>query len=161
MKRNNKIISGTIVASLVTMVTLMAGNGEVNEGGNGEVSLTESCFTSTKHLDQCLEKLYPKINVDNVAFVSLIKEVLKVTRTKGDGKVISDDLNLTNQKRFIIYANISEVKKPVSINIPKAKIIQNEKTLIVDIDTKDIKDKIIIQNSKKENLIEYTVIENK
>jgi len=156
MKRSNRIISGTIVASLITIVTLMAGNGEVN-GGNGEVSLTESCFTSTKYLDQCLEKLYPTINVDNVSFVSLINEVLKVTKDRGDGKVISDDLNLTNQERFIIHANISEVKKPVSVNIPNAKITQTQERLILDIDVKDINDKVIVKNSENKVLIEYSI----
>jgi glutamate synthase domain-containing protein 1 len=160
MKKNNKIILGTILFSFLTIVTLIAGNGEVQrDKGNGEVTLAESCFSTTENLDKCIKKLYPKVNVDNIAFKPIMDKILKVVKNRGDGLVIFEDINLTNQERFVIHANISEAKKPVSINIPTAKTTQTKTSLIIDIDTKDIKDKVIVTNKDNEVLIEYTVID--
>ena len=159
MKKNNKLILGIILLSFLTIVTLMAGNGEVQrDKGNGEVTLTESCFSSTEDLDRCLKKLYPKVDLKKIALKSIIDKILKVVKNRGEGTIVYEDINLTNQDRFIIYANISEAKKPVSINIPTAKVTQTKTKLIVDIDTKDIKDKVIVTNKDNKVLIEYTIV---
>lgn len=158
MKKHNGTFSRIILIVLITIVTLMAGNGEVVGDGNGEVTLTNNCFTSIKDLDRCLKQLYPKIDTNNIAF-SQIKEALKRATDRGtNGSIETGNINLANKERLVIYAkDISEAKKPLSINIPNAKMTQTQERLIIDINTNDIKDKVIVKNSEQEVLIKYTI----
>ena len=159
MKKKNRIVIGAILLSFTTIVTLIAGdsNGEVARG-NGEVILTDSCFKNEQSVTKCIKNLHPKIDLDSVVIANTLIKVLKaVTGGRGTLHTIEDEITLKNQKRFIIYADISEAKKPVTVNIANAVVSQNQTRLTVDIETKDIKDEILIKNSEGETLIHYTV----
>lgn len=159
MKRKNRVISRVIFFSVMTMVTLLAENGEVVGGdNNGEVILEESCFKNKNSAEKCLEKIYPKISLDKITIYRYLDKALKVlTGGRGNSYTVDENITLSDQERFIIYADISEAKKPISTNILQAKVTQTQTHLIVDIATKDINNSVIIRNKDNEILIKYNV----
>ena len=161
MKKRNQIVILPILLSIITIVTLMA---EDNDGippkNNGEVEFTDNCFKSTESAEKCIKNIYPNIDLDAVLVANTFieKAINTITGSRGGSNTFKQDINLTQQKHLIIYADISKVKKPITVNISNAILTQNQTRLSIKMDIEDIKDKIILRNRENKILVEYKII---
>jgi len=162
MKKKTKFIGASILLILIFTISSIAvdngGNGEVesSKGGNGEV-LHHSFAESKKRVEEVLEKIYGNKNF----MVRVVNNALKAVGARGeDSYVPQRDINISNQDRFIIHVDISRAKRPISCNIQTSIIEQDANFVTLDIDVKDIGDKVMLYNRDNELLLEYKVNKN-
>ena len=161
MKKKIKFIGASILFIIILTISSIAvdngGNGEVesSKGGNGEV-LHHSFAEGKEKVKKAFEKIYGKKDF----IVRIINKALKAVGARdGDSYAPTKDVNISIQdERFVIHANISRAKRPISCNIPTAIIVQDDNFVTLDIEVKDIGDKVMLYNQDNQLLLEYYVI---
>ena len=154
MKKKTRFIWGsTVLIVMITISTIATDNIEPIKGGNGEV-LHHSFAESKQKVEKVLEAIYGEKDF----VIRLVTKALKAVGARGeDSYAPVRDINISNTDRFIIHADISRAKKPVNCSIPTAIIEQDANFVTLDIDVKDIGDKVILYNRDNQLLLEYKI----
>jgi len=127
-------------------------NGDDGKGGNPEV--LNHCFTLKKsEKNLCFDKFFPgEINL-------LIHPSYGVpVMLAGRGESIEKrELELNNDDFVLLYLDISNVKIPLSSNVKSTRYSYEKNTVVINIDVKKIKEKIILKDKNGNIVLKYTV----
>jgi|GEM_PF-1881457 len=125
------------------------GDGEVNHlmpGGDGEVKAT---------IKEYIQSVY-----GNIKFYALrIDKLLVAVNARGDGFTVTrklDKLDIQKDKYLIIVLEKNKADGLIS-NIKDTKIESKLGQTIIHIPVANIKDKVLISNTKGQKLIEYSI----
>jgi hypothetical protein len=121
-------------------------------GGNPEV--LNHCFGLKKSAKKlCFYRFFP--NNSNILIHPNHGEPIMLA---GRGNYIEKrELQLNNDDHVLLYLDISNVKVPLSSNIKGSKFTYESNTVVVNIDAKEIKEKIILKDNEGDILLEYHV----
>jgi len=137
--------------------TLYANSEKEGTGGNNEVYNIHLCFKkeTIKGQKLCLDEFYPKEKRVNIY---LAQNTLKTPISTRDSDIKLRQFNLKDKDKFILHIPIENIEEGISTNIEGAKIYQDEQSITITIDTKLIKEKVIIYNKNSEILESYSII---
>ena len=123
-------------------------------GGNPEVNAINQClqFAGKARFD-CLDKLYPEDS--NITIYP--PSNLRIRLAGRTSSIEKGKFNLKNQNIFLLSVDISNVILPISCNITTAKITNYGSNRVINMDVKDIRDKIILRDGDGKLLLEYTI----
>jgi len=120
-------------------------------GGNPEV--LNHCFGLKKIAKNlCFDYYFPNKN-------------LLIHPTNGEAILLAGrgncverrELKLANDDRVLLYLDISNVKTPLSSNIKNSNFSYEKNTVVVDIETKEIKENIILKDKDGNIILEYSI----
>lgn len=127
-------------------------NNSDDKGGNPEV--LNSCFTlneAAKNL--CLNKFFPnEINL----LIHPSHDVPIMLAGRGDS-IEKRELTLENDELLLLYLDTTNVETPLSSNIKSSQYSYDQNTVVINIDVKDIKEKIILKDKNGKVILEYTI----
>ena len=152
--RKNSIFIGISIFCLVTSYAIsdrvvLAG------GGNPEVKNISQCFKlEKKERINCFNKYYPE-DVNITTYPPYRERIILAGRKSSIEK---REFNLEGQEKFVIYLDISNVKLPISWNIKTAELLNEKGDLVVEIEVKDIKSKVTLQDKDGKVILDYTVV---
>ncbi len=124
-------------------------------GGNPEVKVVNQCFQlqgEAKFL--CLDKFYP--GDLNITIYPNFNKNIKLAGRKSS--IEKGTFKLKNQNKFVLSIDTTNIKLPILCNINTVKITSYNSNQVIDIDVKDIKDKITLKDNSGKLLLEYTII---
>ena len=124
------------------------------KGGNSEVKTINQCFKfKSQARNECLNIFYPD-NI-NITIYPQSGEIIKLAGRKSS--IEKREFNLGGEDRFILHLDISTVELPVNCNVKTAKLSQDKNILIVDMDVKDIKNRVTLYDKNNKLLLEYII----
>jgi len=137
-------------------------NDEVNingTGGNPEVQLNQCLNKKGKERNLCIDHFYP----EDIEIGIYPKDGLRIKlATIGRGSSTKkEELTLTTQDRIILSVDTTNIKLPLTINIKPIRRLQHKNNLALIIETKNIKNNIIIKDKEGKLLLDYKIIRQK
>jgi len=149
------IISYTTACSTTTPPPRMAfsntNNGD-GKGGNPEV--LNHCFGLKKVAKGlCFDSFFP----DNSNLLIHPNHGEPVMLAGRGNRVEKRVLKLNNDDRVLLYLDISTVKVPLSSNVKDSSFTYDQSTVVVNINAKEIKEKIILKDKEGNVVLEYRV----
>ncbi|CAA6798857.1 MAG: Unknown protein [uncultured Sulfurovum sp.] len=121
-------------------------------GGNPEV--INDCFGLKKaEKEHCFNHFFPKHNL------LIHPNHGKIIRLAGRGDSVERrDLNLTSDDELVLlYLDTTHVKLPLHSNVEASLFSYHKNTVVLNIDAKEIEDKIILTDNDGTIILEYTV----
>ena len=144
-----------------TILQKVSMNDEVSRsgtGGNPEVQLNQCLNKKGKERDVCIDHFYP----EDIEIGIYPKDGLRIKlATIGRGSSTKEELILTTQDRIILSVDTKNVKLPIKVNISPIRKLQHKNNLALVIETKDIKNNIIIKDKEGKVLLDYKIIRQK
>jgi len=123
-------------------------------GGNPEVQLNQCLNKKGKKRNICIDHFYP----ENIEIGIYPKNGLRIKLAGRASSIKREELTLTTQNRVILSIDTANVKLPITVNINPIKKLQHKNNLALIIETKDIKNSIIIKDKKGKVLLDYKII---
>jgi hypothetical protein len=159
MEKNSISIS----IALICLVTACSANNNTaitnnkiasRGGGNPEVKSISQCFKFKKKARiACFNNIYP--GDANITTHPMYGEKIRLAgRTSSIERGLFD---LRGEQKFIISVDISEVRLPINCNIKEAKLFKYGTDLVIDIDVKDIKSRVTLQDRDGRVLLDYKI----
>ena len=122
------------------------------EGGNPEV--LNHCFGLKKLAKSlCFDGFFP----DNSNLLIHPNHGAPVMLAGRGNHVERRVLQLNKDDRILLYLDISNVKVPLSSNIKATSFTYDKNSVVVNIDTKEIKEKIILKDEEGNIVLEYRI----
>jgi hypothetical protein len=146
------IVVSTTACSTQRPLAKLSFSASSENGGNPEV--LNHCFGLKKSAKKlCFDGFFP--NNSNILIHPNHGEPIMLA---GRGTHIEKrELQLNNDDHILLYLDISNVKVPLSSNIKGSKFTYESNTVVVNIDAKEIKEKIILKDNEGDVVLKYRV----
>ena len=155
------IFLSVIILLFVTSCTKNISNnqkialGGGGKGGNPEVKVINECFKlKSKARDICLDSFYP--NDINISIYPYNGDIIRLAGRKSS--IEKREFDLSQEDRFILYIDTTNIELPISCNIQTAKRSLDKNSLVIDIAVKDIVKQVTIQDKNGRVLLDYSIV---